>query len=235
MYLLINSEDRTNTADRTTNFAIQLSNAIKSVTAVKLKSVGINHKIYNVSSDSVNNIFSFNETMSDGSTLHHSITLNDGHYSSAILATELESKVNAVSTYIYSIEYSEITYKYTMTATGHFNINLNGLSRFMGFNNPTTANNVHTSDGVAKFDDQTFYYMDLSCLAKPIISTADIRTTYVLPNVVMASEYSGLPNMVQNISATDIQLFYVNLKNKDGSELNLRGAEWWCLLELISS
>ena len=234
MYLLINSEDRTNTSDRTSNYTIQLANTIKSVTGVKLKSVGINHKIYNVSSESINNMFSFTEIAPDGSVTHHSITLDDGHYTSANLAIELENKLNSVATYIYSVEYSEITYKYTISSTGNFTININGLARFMGFNSPTVSNNTQTADGVAKFDDQSFYYMDLSCFSKPVVSTMDVRTTFILPNIEMASEYSGLPNIVQIISATDIQLFTVYLKNKDGTELNLRGAEWWCLLELIT-
>ena len=235
MYLLINSEDRTNSSDRTTNFTIQLANTIKAVTALKLKSIGINHKIYNVSSETLNNKFVFTEIMQDSSLVHHSITLNDGHYTSSKLASELESRLNSIGTYIYSVDYSEITYKYIISSTGDFTITINGLSRFMGYSNTNTSSSHHTGDGIAKFDDQSFYYMDLSCFPKPIVSTSDIRTTFILPNTEMASEYSGLPNIVQSISATDVQLFTVYLKNKDGTELNLRGAEWWCMLELIAS
>ena len=235
MYLLLDSRDRTNIVDSTTNFTINLSNTIKSVTAVKLKQTGFNHKIYNVSLEYNNSVFQFQEMIMGTVTRPISILLPDGHYTAEQLAVTLENLMNANSQYIYAITYSKNTFKFTISSTVSFYIWVNELSIYMGFT--VTANDqlIQTGDSICKIDDVKCMFMDISCLPKPITCSNDVKSTFIIPNIELASEYSGLPNQVINITSTDIQHFTVFLKNRDGSQVDLHQSEFWILLELLQS
>ena len=231
MYLLIDSRDRTNPDDPTSNFTINLSNIIKSVSTVKLKQIGFNHKIYNVSAEYSNSMFQFQETIGETVTRPMSILIPDGHYSAVELAKVLENLINEVSDYIYTVSYSKNTFKYTISSTIPFHIWVNESSKYMGFTNPQITEQTHTGDSICKIDDVEYMYLDISCLSKSIYATNDLKTSFIIPNVEQASEYSGLPNQVININPTDIQYFTVYLKNRDGTQVDLHGADFCILLE----
>ena len=233
MYLLLDSRDRTNVSDSTSNFTINLSNVIKNITAVKLKQIGFNHKIYNVSNEYSNNVFMFQEMIPETVTRPISILIPDGHYSALELAKVLENLMNANSQYIYTVSYSKNTFKYTIDSTIPFHIWVNEASTYMGYTTAQFAQQSQAGDSICKIDDIEYMFLDISCLPKSLISSNDVRTTFLIPNVEQASEYSGLPNQVINISSTDIQYFTVYLKNRDGTQVDLHGAEFSVLLEFI--
>ncbi len=91
--LLLHSKDRIN--GTSTNFTLQLPEAITNVSSIELMSVSIPATVYNV--DSSNNTFYF----IDGG-VDKSVTLDSGSYSSESIITALETETNAVGVNTYS-------------------------------------------------------------------------------------------------------------------------------------
>ena len=232
LYLLINSADRL--SGTPSSFIMNLPNKISNVVAVKLKEVALNHKVFNISNEYNNSRVSIVEGM------HHLINFDipDGHYTENELCIVLQNLLisNSMFGFIYTVTYSPNTYSFTISSTGGFSLNSIGITSFLGFdtNNMTPGFNLsYTSTNVTQFNNYQYILADFSCFPQNMItSNASIKTTFKFSNVESQQEYSGLANQICTMSKTDVQYFTVNLKNADGSIINLRGNDWWCLLEI---
>ena len=228
-YLIIDTRDRTNSTDSTSNFTIRLPNILQNVNYVKLKQVIMNHRIYNVSAEYKNNIFSYSE----GSPISFSII--DGFYTPQQLATHIQNGMNntSVRSNIYSVVYSETTFKYTITSTNNFSVTQTELSSLMGITQTTDNTlSIVTSDSVVLFDDPSYLLLDLNCFPMNTITTKNISTCFILPSNGSVEEYNGLMNQCMSFtSPINVQTFNVVLKNPDGSVVNLNGTNWIIVLE----
>ena len=230
MYLLIDSRDRLYSTDTSSQFTIQLGNIIPQIKSVKLKRILMNHVIYNISSEYSNNSFIFYET-----STNTTITMTSGYYTPNQLALALKTLLNANSPnfYTYDVVYSSITSKFTISCTNNFIVKVSSLGNVMGYTVQTSSTTSQISDSITTLNDPSYMYLDLSCFASSSYTSSDIRTSFIISNNVDETEYNGLPNMCLNFTTpVDMRTFTVNLRNKDGSNVQMRGGNFAFLLEL---
>ena len=230
MYLLIDSRDKLSSSDTSSKFTIRLNNLIPQVKNVKLKRVLMNHVLYNISSEYSNNTFVFYETANT------TVTITSGYYTPNQLASSLQTLLNANSQhyYTYTVTYSSVTSMFTISCTNSFIVQVSSLGRVLGFTAATSSATSQVSDSVTTINDPLYMYLDLSCFSSSSSYTSsDIRTTFILTNHDDETEYNGLPNMCLTMSTpVDLQTFTVVLRNKDGSQVQMRGANFAFLLEI---
>jgi hypothetical protein len=230
MYLLIDSRDRLYSTDTASAFTIQLGNIIPQIKSVKLKRILMNHVIYNISSEYSNNSFIFYET-----STNTTITMTSGYYTPNQLSLALKTLLNANSpnSYTYDVVYSSITSKFTISCTNNFIVKVSSLGNVMGYTVQTSSTTSQISDSITTLNDPSYMYLDLSCFASSSYTSSDIRTSFIISNNMDETEYNGLPNMCLNFTTpVDMRTFTVNLRNKDGSNVQMRGGNFAFLLEL---
>ena len=230
MYLLIDSRDRLYSTDTSSQFTIQLGNIIPQIKSVKLKRILMNHVIYNISSEYSNNSFIFYET-----STNTTITMTSGYYTPNQLALALKTllNVNSPNFYTYDVVYSSITSKFTISCTNNFIVKVSSLGNVMGYTVQTSSTTSQISDSITTLNDPSYMYLDLSCFSSSSYTSSDIRTSFIISNNMDETEYNGLPNMCLNFTTpVDMRTFTVNLRNKDGSNVQMRGGNFAFLLEL---
>lgn len=117
--LPINSADRTNLADSTTNFTISLTKSLRNVTAIEVSNVVIPRTEANIN---INNNKLSGAVIVDGIKTAFAVTLNDGNYTGSTLATEVQTQLNASAVMmsyplVWSVSYSAMTQKMTISVT----------------------------------------------------------------------------------------------------------------------
>ena len=231
VYLVVDSRDRIYQTDSPSNFTISLANQIANVTSVKLKSVAINHKPYNVSTEYHNRTFSYQE-----GTHTTTFDLTEGYYTPDQLAKAIAFALNrsSPSHYMYVVLYSEITSKFTIEGSEQFNIVPSSLGRAMGFTQTTTANRIQVSDSIITFDNPEYLLLDIQYFPQAVSTSNNMYGSFIINSDAEQFEYKGLINQCQTFgSAMTIKTFIVYLKNRDGSEVNMRGGEFQFILELV--
>lgn len=112
--IAVNSRDRNMTANYNSNqFRFRLRRPLKDILSIELVNGCIPADLYNVNTGW--NIFTFQE-----GTTTWQVTLTPGQYTAAELAAQLATRLNALSgvANTYTAQYSSITKKLTVTATG---------------------------------------------------------------------------------------------------------------------
>ena len=230
MLLLIDSRDRTDLTNSTSNFTIQLPNTLVNVTSCKLKQVGMNHKIYNISFEYSNNVFKYTELSDD-----YSLTIPDGFYSPQQLASVLKALLcyNSPNQWTYDVSYSQTSFRFSISCTSLFSLPMSSLGRYMGFVSDNIEGNELIAEALSKIDDPNYLFLDISFLPQNLMASNTIRTSFILSNDVFATEYSGLCNQCVSFSSQQqIKLFTVYLKNRDGTEAQLYGTDFYIILEI---
>jgi hypothetical protein len=161
--------------------------------------------------------------------------MTSGYYTPNQLAQALQTLLtaNSPNTYTYTVTYSSITSKFTISCTNNFIVQVSTLGRVMGYTVATSSGTSQTADSITTLNDPSYMYLDLSCFASTSYTSSDIRTSFFISNNVDETEYNGLPNMCLNLTTpVDIRLFTVNLRNRDGSNVNMRNCNFSFILEL---
>jgi len=218
--------------DTSSSFTISLANQISNVTSVKLKSVSINHQPYNISNEYQNTQFTYQE----GNGQFISFNLTEGFYSPEQLASSVQFALNStsISHLSYTVTYSHITSKYTIQSSNNFTIFQSSLGSTMGFTITTTSNTIQTSDSISNVDDPQYLLLDIQYFPQAISTSSNMYGTFIINNDSEQFEYKGLINQCLRLgSPMNIKTFIVYLKNKDGTPVNMRGANWFCVLELV--
>jgi len=230
VYLVVDSRDRLYQTDTPSSFNISLANQISNVTSVKLKSVAINHKPYNVSAEYQNTTFTYQE-----GTQTASFDLTEGFYTPEQLRVAMGYALNRTSPshFMYVVLYSETTSKFTIEGSSNFSIVPSSLARVMGFTQTTSANRVQVSDSIISFDNPDYLLLDIQYFPQAVTTSNNMYGSFIINSDAEQFEYKGLINQCQTFgSPMNIKTFIVYLKNRDGSEVNMRGAEWYAILEL---
>lgn len=94
---------------------------------------------------SANNAFILIEN--PGPVVHPTTTIAPGHYSGTTLAPALQNALNTIpgKLYTYTVTYNTTTFKYTISATGLFQLNFavpDSIAPALGFNETITASSV---------------------------------------------------------------------------------------------
>ena len=125
-----------------------------------LHSFGFTNTLYNITSN--NNILPYQE----GAT-YTAIELTTQYTNGTDVATDIETKINAVSSGTASVSYSESTGKFTITNTTNFylkfgDVSTNTCSNLLGFSsNNTTDGTSITSDVFADLEPFKTIYIDI--------------------------------------------------------------------------
>jgi hypothetical protein len=214
MLLLIDSRDKSNSTDSNANFTINLQNQISNVNGIKLKKTMMNHIIYNISSEYNNNLFEFTEL---GTDIQFQIT--SGYYTPSQLCTHMTTALNSetLNAYIYSVTYSSVTYKFTISATSNFDLPVSTLGDYMGFASALSGASSYTSD-ISNITDPNYLYLSLQFIPQTGVSSSNIYYNFVISSDNEQSEYNGIPDYcVTFAQPQNIKTFTVTLKNRDGS------------------
>jgi len=116
----------------THNTTFTLRNHWDKIHFVELKNIHIPYSWYNVSAELGNLTFNVTET-----AVNTLVTLTAGRYGDGpALALELQTRLNAVATNTYTVTFNTTTFKFTISATGNFRLELATLptlARLIGF------------------------------------------------------------------------------------------------------
>lgn len=142
-YLFVNSNSRSNGTN--SNFTVDLGSTLNfDDKRAKFVDIQIPGSWYNIRTGVNNNIL-FNEGSGNLTAV-----LTPGQYNITTLAAEIKAKMEAVGTLTYTVSFSSITLKTTISATGNFELKFGTETSYiwhiLGFENVDTANlSSHTS------------------------------------------------------------------------------------------
>lgn len=232
--ILIDSRDRqydTETGDCTFHLPIGLDG----VKSIDLLAANIPMTMYNVNSS--NNIVYFN----DG--VNQAVAIPVGNYDIFDLVTQLESSMNAVSGITFTVEYSLVTMKLTITGSAPFYYTFSNttlsMASVLGFNNVNTASNtIQTADNVVNLSVPIYLKLVISELGSTTKSTNSYdNATFVVFTNVNNSEvqsYNNMSNYRQRVKVLNdnIQTISVKITDHNNRIVNLNGSHWSIMLGL---
>jgi hypothetical protein len=254
---LVQSRDR-DSGGSSNSFTVTLGkNALENIKSVRLLEASIPNTFYNIRNH-VNNRFAFRRSGTD-----YLASLDSGYYDLTALKSALATAMNAQDSNSYAITSSATTGKITIAGTGAFNVNfstntvnmpphpITGLAGTAaqycyletGFSNTsdTSAATSVTSPNIPQLQFPDQIYIEIKEFG-PIERTSifNDKPTFIIPVEASSEEiiyYKAkdhfdqvvlLDNTSNLISNLSIRLF-----GRNNETLDLNGAEWSCILEIV--
>jgi hypothetical protein len=233
--LHISSNDRVSGSSH--SFSIELPEAIRSVNKVRLVQASIPNTWYIINND--NNTLDCSDNTGD-----FTITLTLGNYTAIELASHIMTQLNTEGNGNYTVSYDKSIYKF------HFENSTNNFE--LKFN--STNNNLHNVLGFANVDlsgSQGYFSSNVIYLSTPYIQlnisqfpTRVITTlrgggyTFIVPvnanssNFIMYRDSDFLQEFHYE-SRLNLYNLDIQLRGKNGDLLDLNGAEWDFILDLV--
>jgi hypothetical protein len=120
-------------------------------------------------------------------TSNRIITIVSGYYTPNQIAQILQTSLNANNpkTYNYTVSYSSITSKCTVSCATSFSIPDSSLGQVMGYTLATSSGTSLIADSITTLNDPSYMYLDLSCFASTSYTSSDIRTSFLLVTIQM--------------------------------------------------
>lgn len=246
--LLIDSSQRQNSKDLSTNFKVNLLNQYQ-VKLARLKIASIPTTFYNIR-DEVNN---FLELIVGGTQLL--VIIPPGRYSIYTLMNVLQQTLQA-SNPTMTATFNNSTGKITIaTNIGPSKVAItpnSTLYPILGFDSSQLQNTPTMSTLVSMYPtswaSSEYLTLSINSLSTNSITIdnkgqnitfllelqSDLNTDYFGKNNIISNdvEDSGLKNIVYD-SPIPLQSFQVTLSDKSGNILDLNGINWWAVIELI--
>ena len=246
--LLISSENRLNpNLTTSTNFTVQLANPINEVYALYgLKAATIPKTYYNI--DSPRNQF----TITDSSGTN-TVVLTPGNYSMANLLIELAAQLNALAVDTYTVTYSEISGKITITSSfAGFSVNptlatLRGLVLDqLGFNlgiEYVSVGGVLTPPNVVDISGIKNVYIIIDEFTQFVRNTTNAFQNFKVQmngqfgDVIYWTDESGYHQYfnIAPANKSNIRTLNIRLVDQYGIDINLNGREWQMILQLVTT
>lgn len=245
--IVISSENRQNpNLTTSTNFSIQLQNPINEMYMLyALKAATIPKTYYNI--DSPRNTF----TITDSSG-PNSVTITPGNYDITALTTALQTALNALAVDTYTVSYSAVSGKITITSTfAGFVINptlatLQGLILDqMGFNlgiaYPSVAGTI-TAPNVLDISGIKNVYIVINEFTQYLRNTTNAFQNFKVPmngqfgDIIYYTDETGYHQYfnIATASKSNIRTLTIRLIDQYGQEIQLNGREWEFTLQLIT-
>ena len=239
MKLLIDSSNRTSISSSNTDFTLHFSKPINNVKKVKLLHATIPNTFYTVNSS--NQSIDFKE--GGGPELYATIT--NGMYDISNLLSAIKTAMDDApgSDSTYTATYSSITGFITISATGNFSLifSSNGtnystsLATLLGFDK-SDSTDATSATGTKIPQISRPYHFDIVIAEFPneISTSADNYLSFIIPVdvdsgsvITWNDEFEQVINFgsPKNLSTLNIRL------QRNGSTIDLNGAEWIMLLE----
>jgi len=236
--LVIDSRDRLTSSPSTSDFIIQLPQAIKDCRKIELLSASIPATIYNV--DSSNNKIYFN----DGG--NKTATITSGAYTSLTLPTAIKTAMDAVSAINFTVSYSETTFKITITGDAPYSLmfgtfTTDSIASTLGYRDvDTVAGLSHTGNDCLDLANPDFYYIDIIELFRNVVSTNPIdHSTFVIVSKTLSDGSQELftagadYNQIELFPDTTLYNLHIRLKNRNNKIVNLNGSNFNFFLRMI--
>jgi hypothetical protein len=204
-----------NTIDRITNSTIdqpiyQLDKPLYNVKSYKVKNITIPLNTYNI--DSRNNRFYFIDDADQSQT--YTVILTEQQYTASQLATELKSKMDAVSAYTFTVTFNSQTNKFTFACSGTF--------LFV----PYFEKDIYYELGLTSADMGTFQstitpsnVIDLSGVKVVSVVCSSFTTNYKQGNYNIIASASVTEKTGDIVTFTDNSNDYININENSISQL----------------
>lgn len=251
-YIQIDSFDRSDPNDSTSNFKLDLPMQIERPRYFRLESLSLPISFYQFNEYTV---IPFQEQLGGGILLAN---VAPGSYDVNTIAPMLKSAFDSASAngYSYTVTYDQQFNKITISTTGNFLLyfsysNTLGPSYYvpsyeLGWNanspvpyssdpsllNDTTFGLTHTSTGTADMNPYSYIFLAIQPLGTRYFSTRNISTTFVIPidtffgsilNYTNNSEFENLIQIPNN--GASFATFKIQFLDYYGNPLNFRGNE----------
>lgn len=231
--LLIDSRDRLSYSNSSSDFTIELPEAITNIERVRLVAANVPNTIYNVRS--TNNIIRWTR----GSAFTY--TIPEGAYTVTNLLSTIQTGMNAADANSYTLTYSSTTYKVTIAGSAAFVLNWSGSSTpyyMLGFSSSDSSSGTsHTGTNVANMMLPYNLLVEIPQLGPlTITSRNNGRCTFTVPIDVNSGNMVNFTegNYEQKLNTGNLTLYKldVRLLHYDRTAVNLNGADWNLLLSL---
>lgn len=221
----------------TTNFKYNLKQPIKAK-YFKLTSAEIPLTYYNVRNVSGavdnNHIFYFSEN--NGTTTLQA-PLATGYYTSTTIATALKTALDTATAnaYVYTVSYTALTQKFTITSTGNFKVmypSWLSVNWMLGFNQASSNGTSNTANTLPYLDYYQYLYLRLSGLNAEMCydETGSNNNIMKIPITAVQSSIQFYFDVSDNHfvlnSERPVQSFDVQLLDSDYYPINLNGREY---------
>jgi len=227
--VIINSANRTDLADLTSDFTYALDKQVSKVVAIEVVSVQIPFSYYAI-----------NGTNDQLSSFAGLATLIHGNYTSASFAAMVEAQLNLLAAG-HTVTYSSVTGRITVANAGNTRIIVSGVNDaapLLGFTVSSALAASVTGDSTAVFTGPNYLVIKSLALTRynstPAVTAADLASTTIFHTVPVnvnagaiiidtpESNSSMSPlNFPDNFNEIDLQL-----EDDQGNQLDLNGANW---------
>lgn len=243
-YLYINSADRVEATDTSTEFSVELDSPLENIECIEIKQLNIPNTLYTVKAG-INDIITFTEN----ATLKTTAALTPGYYSPANLGLLIAAAMTAASGgfNIFTVTYSTSTLKFTFSAGNNFQ--LHGAATYFPYRelgllkaNSSTSTSI-VSTNVSNLSLPETIWLSISQFDLKIQTSSNTNKKYVtaLYPIPVDVNFGGIIQLNPEVpyrvrvpirSANKLK---VSLIDVNGTPLNLNGADWSCYLKFISS
>lgn len=233
-YLKINSSDRENYSNSSTDFYITLSRPLRGMYRLVSSNIPVSH--YNIGSNN-NNIHFYEDSSSK------TATLTNGIYSASELAalvkTSMDSKSGGHNTY--TVNLNSNTQKLTISASNAFHFEwgtytTNSARKIMGFSENDTASGTSvTSDNIINMNPVLSYNITIENYDN--IESKSSSSTFLVPlfgNSTEICSYEPMSSFEQTINIVNpTKTFHIQLRDDNNNLLDLNGLDYYFVIENI--
>lgn len=225
--LVISSKDRMNQSDTSSSFTVQFNEAIR---FDKLAFVGayIPNTIYNITSS--NNLVYFN----DGA--NRIATIPSGNYDVSTLSSAIQTQMNSVSALTFTVSYSPMTYKMTITGTAPYSLTFgtnttNSIAKKIGFANLNTTPALSQTGNNAVQLNKQIMYINIKELVSIAKTSSNIIYNFAIPinansnEVIQYYENTAFKQEFSIGNNMNLNTISFELRDEDNQLINFNGAE----------
>lgn len=244
--VVISSTTRLNPGTSTSsNFTFKLNRNISRIREIGIKSLQLPYTFYYI--NALNNVLSLNANAL-------TVTITPGNYSTATLAIELKTQLDAAfgdATTV--VTFSSTTYKLSITRGTAFSIDsvasfaVSTFASVIGFNVDSATSTTITGDGVINISGPNYVVIESAFFTKAVQNKVTYSSNLydnalaVIPLLVGPGDIISMGeqpfiqvrfNYKFNITTTDV--IDIKIKDDKGNILNLNGADFAMQLVLVT-
>jgi hypothetical protein len=223
--LFLSSKEREPSSSSTSDFRLKLPRPILAGERYELIYAQIPQTVYNL--DSNNNSFVLN----DGSP--NALAIPPGFYTANTIVTELQTQLNAVSALTFTVAFSETSQKITITASGPFTVNMNGVGSPLGFITTTGSATSHTGGTILNLETTDSLFIHVNEIRQ--IDYIQGGSTFAIPsnvNQLQVIDYNERSGFRQTITFNNpCSVLTIRLTDSENRVVDLNGSQWYLILE----
>ena len=226
-YRHLKIDSRNRDSGTATDFRVKLPRSLHKGQCFELVCAHIPQTFHNI--DSTNNSFSFVE----GSTTQ-TATLTPGYYTNETIATELQTQMNAVGSYTYTVTLLENTQTLRIYSNGALQVI--GSDSPLGFTTTTGFSTTNFGNEPVNLEKNQSLLIDLNNIVE--IEGINYGCTFAVPSdvdVLQVLDWRPGEGYRQHVHIThDTKVLHLRLKDINNKTLDLHGSNWFIILKHIA-